>query len=222
MDKSKEQIEYYRKRAAEYEQIYYRDVPERRTEIDNEAARLKELVKNHRVLDIACGTGYWTEIMSHSARSITACDLSSEMIIEAKKKSYNCPVDFLLADLNELPFDEKSFDFISLGFWFSHHPRQDYQTLFEILKSFIKDDSQIWMIDNNPPAEGANLASAGSDRYQNNYKKRFLDNGEEFVIIKNYFRKDDLINIFSPYFDIRDVIFKKYYWSILLETGNNN
>ena len=36
--------EYYRARAPEYEQIYYRDNPVRRGEIDAEAARLAELV----------------------------------------------------------------------------------------------------------------------------------------------------------------------------------
>ena len=54
---------YYRDRAQEYEQIYYRDNPERRQEIADEVARLQKLVAGKKVLELACGTGYWTAAM---------------------------------------------------------------------------------------------------------------------------------------------------------------
>lgn len=220
MFKPDKQIEYYTKRAPEYEQIYYRDIPERRKEIDDETIRLKHLVKDKNILDLACGTGYWTKIFSETARSITACDISNEMLNEAKNKNYSCPVEFLIADINQLPFKKNSFDFITLGFWFSHHPKQDYITLFKNLKSILKNNGTIWMIDNNPPTEGANLESAGDDEHLNNYKKRSLDNGEEYIIIKNYFSDDQLKQIFSPNFHINSLIFKKYYWSVVLKLIN--
>lgn len=209
-------IEYYDRRAPEYEQIYYRDIPPRRLEIDHEAERLTELVRNCQVLDLACGTGYWTEVMSKSAAHITASDISAGMIDQAGEKQYQTKVDFVRADLYHPPFREKSFDVLTLGFWMSHHPKPNYEILFEPLTALVKPDGLIWMIDNNPPAEGAQQDSIGSDRAGNNFKTRLLDNGDEFTILKNYFSEDDLQKILTPAFDILKIIFGKYYWSVQL------
>ncbi|TET93493.1 MAG: class I SAM-dependent methyltransferase, partial [Candidatus Zixiibacteriota bacterium] len=68
----RELIDYYRARAAEYEQAYYRHMPARRREIDDQVEDLRELVRGKDILDLACGTGYWTQIMSRTARFIAA------------------------------------------------------------------------------------------------------------------------------------------------------
>jgi len=213
-------IDYYRARASEYEQIYYRDVPDRRKEIEEEADRLRELVKNQHVLELACGTGYWTEIMAETAASIIASDISPEMIAEARKKNLRGKVSFVLSDLKQPAFARGAFDFIALGFWFSHHPRQHQGALFQTLTDLLKDGKPAWLIDNNPPAEGPNLESVGTDKYGNNYKRRFLDNGAEHTILKNYFTEDQLRDIFAPHFRIERLIHKKYYWSAVLNGAN--
>jgi ubiquinone/menaquinone biosynthesis C-methylase UbiE len=207
---------YYCNRAPEYEQIYYRDNPERRQEIDDEVSFLKELCTGKDVLDIACGTGYWTKHISETAASIVACDISDEMITQAQQKHYHCPVQFIRSNLNQLPFIPNSFDIVILGFWFSHHPRQDYKTLFNSISNPLKAGCPIWMIENNPPAEGSVNNSHHIDNQGNNYKKRLLDNSEEFIILKNYFKKDELTAIFSPFFKIERLVYKTYYWSVLL------
>ncbi len=218
MNYKKKLVEYYCQRAKEYEQIYFRDVPDRRKEIDDEAINIKALAKDKTVLDIPCGTGYWTKIISESAKKIVAADISLEMIEMARSKEYQIPVEFVQCDLNFPPFEPHSFDLVVLGFWFSHHPKQDYEALFKILKSLLKENGLIWMIDNNPPAEGAVSNSVGKDEFGNNQKKRWLDNGEEFIIIKNYFEKEDLSRIFVQSFDIQQLTHNKYYWSALLQS----
>jgi len=70
--------EYYRARAPEYEQIYYRDDAQRRSELEAEAATLRKVTEGKNVLELACGTGYWTKIMSEVAISITAVDLAPQ------------------------------------------------------------------------------------------------------------------------------------------------
>jgi len=209
--------DYYNRRADEYEQIYFRKIPKRRKEIDDEVSRLVSLADDKDILEFACGTGYWTSRISKTAKSITAFDASYEMIQQARQKEYLCPIAFIQADLNNIPLRDVQFDLICLGFWFSHHPRQKFINLFETIKRHLKNEGKIWMIDNNPPAEGPLKYSTGSDEFGNNYKKRFLDNGESFIIIKNYFSKDDLIEVFSPDFKIARLTFDEYYWSIELE-----
>ncbi len=209
-------IEYYRARAPEYEQIYYRDNPERRREIADEAAFLRQLVRGKEVLDVACGTGYWTQVMSGVADDIIAFDISIEMLREARKKTYPKPVRFVIGDMHRLPFQPHCFDILSVGFWFSHQPRQEYRQLFEQLKLLLKPQGKIWMIDNNPPAEGTANTSVRVDSFGNNYKRRYLDNGKEFVILKNYFEESQLQEIFQPYFTIERLVYKTYYWSVVL------
>ena len=210
-------ISYYKARADEYEQIYYRDIPLRRKEIDIEAERLRKLVTGKEVLEIACGTGYWTKIISETASSLIATDISKEMINEAKKKSYVTEPSFVHTDLYHLPFDKKVFDMVVLGFWFSHHPRQQYSQLCDLLCYSLKNDGLIWMIDNNPPAEGANIESVRKDEHGNNFKRRYLENGREFIILKNYFEKEELKDIFSVFFDVTSINYNTYYWSVVLE-----
>ncbi|MBN1212835.1 MAG: class I SAM-dependent methyltransferase, partial [candidate division Zixibacteria bacterium] len=111
---------YYRDRAAEYEQIYYRHVPGRHREIDDEIDRLKSHVSNRTVLELACGTGYWTDKMAETAESIIALDIWMEMLDEARKKKYRNPVAFIRADMTHLPLKPALFDLVAVGFWFSH------------------------------------------------------------------------------------------------------
>lgn len=216
MDSSDELRQYYQERAPEYEQIYYRDVPDRRRELDDIAAELEKLAAGKKILELACGTGYWTQVMTKRASSITATDISSEMITQAKKKEYTCPVDFVQADLEDPPFTPGSFDLVILGFWLSHQPKERYDQLFEAMNDMLRTDGQIWMIDNNPPAEPSSPISTGTDRHGNNLKDRFLDNGKQFTIIKNYFTEQDLRRIFTPLYSIEILTYGKFYWSVLL------
>jgi SAM-dependent methyltransferase len=209
-------IRYYQQRAPEYEQIYYRDIPQKRKELAELAEDLRILAKDKIVLDLACGTGYWTEVISSTANYVVASDISSAMIEQASKKKYTCPVDFVRADLYSLPFPAGAFDLITLGFWFSHEPKQNYDSFCNMLIELAGEHGTIWMLDNNPPAEGPELQSVGTDEHGNNYKQRFLNSGKEFSILKNYFSESELINIFEKYYRIENLTNDECYWSVVL------
>ena len=63
--------EYYKKRAFEYEKIYFRDDPIRLEEQHLVQRIIKNLFKDKMVLEIAAGTGYWTQYLSETARKKT-------------------------------------------------------------------------------------------------------------------------------------------------------
>lgn len=207
-----ELVEYYRRRAPEYEQIYNRDHAGRRTELAAEAQRLRELAQGKAVLDLACGSGWWLPHMTE-AGSIVAADISMEMLIEAGTKELHCPVGFVQADLYDPPFASATFDLVTVGFWLSHHPRQDYNGLFEAISEPLAPDGQIWLIDNNPPAEGMTRQTISHDEYGNRFARRYLDDGRSFVILKNYFSRDDLAEILQPFFVLTHLVYGEYYWS---------
>ena len=79
-------VDYYRRRAREYERIY--EKPERQADL----ATLRELVGHelagHGVLEIACGTGYWTQVCAAQADSVLAVDLAEETLEIARAKEY--------------------------------------------------------------------------------------------------------------------------------------
>ena len=81
--------EYYARRAAEYETIYAR--PERQADLAALRERVRELLQGQRVLEIACGTGYWTAQIADVADAVLATDISPEVIEVARAK--NLPAD---------------------------------------------------------------------------------------------------------------------------------
>jgi len=207
--------EYYRERARDYEQIYYRDNPARQAELAADRELLMELVKGRDVLELACGTGYWTEVMARAARSLLATDIESGMIEMARTKRFAIDVEFRCVDMFAEKF-EPVYDVAALGFWFSHQPRQEYEQLFDILTRPLRAGGKVWMIDNNPPAEGPANDSVGVDQYGNNFKVRRLGDGREFVILKNYFGQGELRQLLEPRFVVEKLVFGYYYWSTIL------
>ena len=70
--------DYYAKRAAEYERIYAK--PERQADLAALRQRMRRLFAGRKVLELACGTGYWTDVIAGSAAQVTALDLNEEVL----------------------------------------------------------------------------------------------------------------------------------------------
>ena len=83
---NKDIITYYGKRAEEYEQIYRK--PERQDELKKIKGLLQNILAGKDILEIACGTGYWTERISQRAKSILATDINDTVLEIAKSKNY--------------------------------------------------------------------------------------------------------------------------------------
>ncbi len=61
-------------------------------------------------LDVGCGTGYCTERLVNQGATMTALDLSSEMLLKTKARC-GAEVTAITGDAEALPFKENSFDF---------------------------------------------------------------------------------------------------------------
>ena len=116
--------EYYGRRAPEYEQKFRSTDPVRQSELAAIAAALKELFCGRRVLEVACGTGYWTQIVADVAARVTGVDLSREMLALARGKKLPADkVEFLLADAFQLQTVPGTFDAGLANFFLSHVPK---------------------------------------------------------------------------------------------------
>src|SRR3954470_5950303 len=107
-------ISYYRDRANEYEKIYFK--PERQKDLVASTTILQDIFAGKNVLEIACGTGYWTEKISVTASSVHATDINKEVIEIARQKKYpNNNVTFEQKDLYH-PDSFKKYDAVFGGF----------------------------------------------------------------------------------------------------------
>jgi ubiquinone/menaquinone biosynthesis C-methylase UbiE len=140
------------------------------------------------------------------------------MLVEAQKKKFAQEVNFIKADMFTADFGQNCFDLVALGFWFSHQPRQAYAQLYNVLVRPLKPDGLIWMIDNNPPAEGSAHPSVGLDDSGNHLQTRKLSDDTEHQILKNYFTADELKQLFEPRFEIKSLIHNRYYSSAVLSS----
>src|SRR5437879_1666815 len=71
---------------------------------------------NGKLLNLACGAGREALLLARRGLRVTACDWSPRMIAEARRRAQeaNLPVRFAVADLYDLPYTEKAFDYLFL------------------------------------------------------------------------------------------------------------
>ncbi len=94
--------DYYANRAAEYERFY--DKPERQADLARLCGELPDYFAGATLLEIACGTGYWTPLLAERAAAVHATDENDEVLAIASTKSYpRSSVRFERCDAYALP-----------------------------------------------------------------------------------------------------------------------
>lgn len=187
---STELVEYYRRRAGEYEAFYAK--PERQADLLLLKKKLAELLKNARVLEVACGTGYWTTVIANAAGSITATDAADEPMNIARSKDYpKKNVTFIEADAYALPESLGRFDAAFAGFWWSHVPRERIAQFVASLHARLEPGARVLLLD-NLYVEGNSTPISEVDTAGNTYQLRTLTDGSTFRVMKNFPSKDEL------------------------------
>ncbi len=182
-------ITYYKERAQEYEKVYQK--PERQSEIRYLENYLQKNLENKTVIEIACGTGYWTEKIARTARSIRASDINESVINIALTKIYkNTPIAFDVCDFYDLKEDQPMESLFG-GFIFSHIPLLEINRFFSKINRLVQIGGNIILIDNNY-VEGSSQPVTHSDNDGNTYQTRTLENGNEHKVLKNFPKEVDL------------------------------
>src|SRR5205809_179450 len=97
---------YYDRRASEYENIYQK--PERQHELEWLRHRIPEILRDRTVLEVACGTGYWTQFIARTALRLEACDINESVLEIAREKPIPAArVSFFKADAISLANGEE-------------------------------------------------------------------------------------------------------------------
>ncbi len=217
--KADQTIEYYQKRAPEYDKIYFRDNPDRQAELAAMYTASRQALRDRRVLDAACGTGYWTKIISEQAKSIVGVDINSGTLSEARRKHYSCPIYLTQGDFFHLPFRERRFTGLLATYVVSHVRREEIGALRGEMRRLVAAGSPVYLCDNNAVCEQISDL-IWDEGHVNSYRRRRLENGEEFVILKNYFKEAELADMFESWGTIEKITFDTYYWSVTLTLGD--
>jgi ubiquinone/menaquinone biosynthesis C-methylase UbiE len=206
--------EYYKKRADEYESIYHRDDPIRQREQQLIIESMKQTLTGRNILEVASGTGYWTQFLSEVAESITATDIESKVLLLAKSKQYSCPISFEIQNAYQLSYDPASFNGAVANMWLSHVPRKKIDAFLMNLHRVLKLHSHIFICDNvYVPGIGGNLITKEGD--ENTYKERTLKDGSKHLILKNYYSVKQIVQIFRkhiPQFSTKNIFYGMCFW----------
>ncbi|NNE43353.1 MAG: class I SAM-dependent methyltransferase [Gemmatimonadetes bacterium] len=179
-------LEYYGRRAREYDRIYTR--PERQADLALLVDAVQEAVAGRAVVEIVCGTGWWTQKMAGHAASIVATDGSPEVLDVARARGL--PVEFREADAFRPDGIEGAFDTLVAGFWMSHVPRAD-------VSGFLADwharlgAARVVLFDNRY-VEGRSSPVSRTDAAGDTYQRRRLDDGSEYEVRKNFPTADEI------------------------------
>ena len=211
---------YYGKRAADYDRIY--EKPERQQNL----ATLKEILRGtfqgKKVLEIACGTGYWTQILAEVAHSVLAVDINNSVMEIARQRVSDEHVLFRSADAYTLE-DLGAFDADEAfaGFWWSHIPRARITEFLKGLHARLAPGASVLLLDNRY-VEGSSTPLSRRDEEGNTYQVRKLDDGTSYEVLKNFPSEQELRDAVEIHGGQGvEVRFFEYYWTLSYKLAAN-
>jgi SAM-dependent methyltransferase len=189
-----EQARYYRKRAAEYDDWWFRrgrynHGPEVNAEWFADAAEVQAALDRFKpagvVLELACGTGLWTERLAPHAARVTAVDGSPEMLELCRARVRDPHVRYVHADLFAWePYT--TYDVCFFGFWLSHVPEQRFEMFWEKLRCALEPDGRVFFIDSSRHDLASAVDHKLSEPDDPTMLRRLAD-GSEYRIVKHFY-----------------------------------
>jgi demethylmenaquinone methyltransferase/2-methoxy-6-polyprenyl-1,4-benzoquinol methylase len=185
----REQIAYYRARAQEYDESIYltgRFAHLGQHEAESMAfaeaiAALLALPPVERALELACGTGIWTQELVKISQSVTALDASPEMLTINQQKIANPRVQYRQADLFEWQ-PESEYDLVMFGFWISHVPPELLDGFLAKVKQALRVGGWVFIVD-----QPLGVVDELTPLTEGFVQPRTLSDGRTFNIVKIFY-----------------------------------
>jgi demethylmenaquinone methyltransferase/2-methoxy-6-polyprenyl-1,4-benzoquinol methylase len=197
-----DQIGYYRARAGEYDEWWFRTGRyDRGTEFNagwrsdvaGVEAAFEEWLQAKKplsVLELACGTGLFTRLLAPRVERLTAVDASPEVIAINRARVNAGNVRYVEGDVFEWQPQER-YDAVFFSFWLSHVPDDRFDAFWATVASALAPGRAAYLIDSafepsstakdhEPPGRNAGVVT------------RKLNDGREFRIVKLFYTPESL------------------------------
>ncbi|MES2322921.1 MAG: class I SAM-dependent methyltransferase [Pseudomonadota bacterium] len=209
---TEQSAQYYAKSASNHDRIY--DRPERQDDLKAMHGHVADTLRGHTVLELACGTGYWTRILAGVADHVVATDINPEMIAMARLRALpSDKVTLRVADAWDLPDDLGDFTAVFIGFWWSHVKREEQERFLAKLRGKVGKDMFIVLLD-DAYVEGSSDTVARTDMEGNTYQIRTTPDGERYEIPKTYPSDSALRKKLASSVREIKIVRLEYYWML--------
>jgi demethylmenaquinone methyltransferase/2-methoxy-6-polyprenyl-1,4-benzoquinol methylase len=195
-----EQRSYYRARAPDYDEWWQRrgryDSGEQLTlewhrQIAAVDAALARFGATGDVLELAGGTGWWTERLASTAHRLTVVDASPEALA-INRERVATDVTYLVADLFEWRPD-RSYDVVFFSFWLSHVPRSRFPAFWSLVRSCLAPSGRVFLLDNrDDPIPASDVQDPYVVEYGTDAHLRTLGDGSQYRVVKVMYEPDEL------------------------------
>jgi SAM-dependent methyltransferase len=197
-----DQIAYYRARAAEYDEWWFRTGRYDRGAEWNarwfgevaavEAAldRWLDAARPQRVLELACGTGLFTRRLAPKVARLTAVDVSPEVLAINRDRAAAGNVEYVQADLFAWRPTER-YEAVFFSFWLSHVPEERFAVFWRSVSAALAPGGAAYLIDSafDPTSTAKDHALPPRDA---GIVTRKLNDGREFRIVKIFYTPEAL------------------------------
>jgi demethylmenaquinone methyltransferase/2-methoxy-6-polyprenyl-1,4-benzoquinol methylase len=203
-----DQIAYYRARAGEYDQWWFRTGrydrgPSFNTQWHAETAAVESALeawlaarRPSQVLELACGTGLFTRLIAPRVERLVALDASPEVIAINRARVGAGNVDYHEADLFAWQ-PKQRYDAVFFSFWLSHVPEERFAGFWALVAAALAPGGSVYLIDSafDPTSTAKDHVLPGPDT---GVVTRKLNDGREFRIVKIFYEPEALAAKVKP------------------------
>ena len=192
-DRLQHQIDYYSARAPEYDRWFYRpgrydQGPAFERQWENAAQIVREQLLNaprqQQILELAPGTGIWTEQLIKIGDQVTALDASAEMIAINRAKLGSDKVCYIQTDLFTWRA-QRQYDMVFFGFWLSHVPGDKLASFLGAVYNALAPGGRLFFVDSQE-RESSHTRRETAD-LGGELQQRVLSDGRRYEIVKIYY-----------------------------------
>lgn len=187
------QIAYYDARAEAYDDFWLRRgeyelaaplAEQWQEDVEQTRAFVGHLARGH-VLELAAGTGIFTELLARTATSVHAVDAAPAMLARNRARMAGAHhVSYELADLFTWT-PQRRYDVVFFGFWLSHVPDARLGAFWNMVSGCLAPGGQAALVDSRPHPDSA-------DTRHSRVERRNLPDGRTFEVVKRYWSADEL------------------------------
>ena len=202
--------DYYAARAREYDRIYAK--PERQDDLRRLESWLPGVLAGRRVLELACGTGYWTQFYAAAAQGVLGID-SAQQTLDIARARLPPSVQLLQGDAYRLPRLDATFDAAFTGFWWSHIPQRRIAGFLHGLHAALQPGARVVFMDNRF-VPGSSTPVAERDADGDSFQLRTLDDGSVHRVLKNFPSAEALLAAAEPFAAQASYHQWRFFWAL--------